>query len=114
DVRDKNSCIKVEPMIYIEVITGIGFRKIFVRPAQVPLPAASAGIIAWRGHAEHPSHRKDSCADILPMEIAAKADLLDLDFIGAKSFSRAAQTVILRMIEAADVIRIKAYFRGEK
>ncbi len=48
------------------------------------------------------------------MEIAAEADLLDLNFVGAKGLGRSSQAVILGMIEAADVIRIEAYFRGEE
>ena len=52
--------------------------------------------------------------DILPVEIAAEADLLYLDFIGSKSLGRPPETVIPGMIEAADVIRIEAYFRREE
>ena len=64
--------------------------------------------------AEHPAHRQDSCVDILPVEIPAEADLLNLDFIRTKRLCRPPDAVILGVIEAADVIGIEAYFRGEE
>src|SRR5579863_4607181 len=48
------------------------------------------------------------------MEIAAKTDLLDLDFIGTKDFSRSAQRVVLGMVEAAYEVCIESDFRGEE
>src|SRR5215472_5808982 len=114
NVRDENSRVKIEPMVHIEVITCVGFGYILIRSAEIPLPAPRAGIVAWRGDTEHPIHGEDSCADIVPVEVTAEANLLYLEFVGAKSLGRPPKAVVFRIIEAADVMRIKAYFRGEE
>src|SRR5271166_3943576 len=48
------------------------------------------------------------------MEVPADADLLHLDFISPKDFSRAAKSVVSGMIEVLNVISVEPNFRGEE
>src|SRR5580692_12767778 len=108
DVRHKYSGVDVEPVIHIEVVAAVGFRKILVGATQVPLASAWAGVVARGRDTKHSTHGQDSAADILPVEVAAEADLIKLDFVGAEDFSRSADSVVLRMVEAAYKIRIQS------
>src|SRR4029077_13078709 len=87
DVRDEDSRIDVEPVVYVEVIAAPRFRKVLVRPAQVPLPASDAGIIARGGNGKHAAHGQDPAANVLPVKVATYADLFQLDFVGSKDLS---------------------------
>lgn len=71
-------------MVYIEVISGVGFGEVFVRATQVPLTAPRAGVISRCGYSEHSIHGEETSVDILPVEIPAKTDLFDLEFVGAE------------------------------
>ena len=48
------------------------------------------------------------------MEIAAYAQLRDVNFIGAKYFARAADGVVFRMRKIVNVVDVRPDFRSEK
>ena len=97
-------------MIHVEVIPSIGLRYVLVCAAKVPLSTSRAGVIAWRGYAKHSIHGQNSAPNILPVKVAAKADLFYLDFIRSENFARSANRVIFGMIEAADKVSIEPDF----
>jgi hypothetical protein len=66
----------------------------------------NTGIIPWRGDAKHSIHGQDAGVNVLPVEIAAKADLLYLNFIGAEDFSRTAHGIVFRMVEILYVMNV--------
>src|SRR5262249_15770815 len=113
-IRNKNSSVDIKAVVHVEVITGIGFRKIFVGTTQVPLTASKTGIITRRGDTEHSSHGQDSCVDVLPIEVSPEADLLDLNFVGAKHLGRAAYGAVSGVVQVHDVVSIKTNFRSKE
>ena len=48
------------------------------------------------------------------MEVSAEADLLDLNFVGAKDLGRATYAVVFGVVEVIDIVRIKTNFRSEE
>src|SRR5262249_245691 len=63
---------------------------------------------------EHSIHGENAAADILPVEVAAKADLLQLDFVGAKDLGRATHAIVPWIVETVNVVSVKADFRSEE
>src|SRR5579872_503375 len=96
-------------MLNVEVIPAVGFGHILVSILEVPLADSAciscrgasgrAGVIARRRGGEQALHEQDSATNILPMEVAADAGLLYLDFAGAERFSRTDNSVIDRLVE---------------
>src|ERR1022692_3260498 len=101
-------------MVDVEVVSAISFRKILVRAPKVPLTASNPRVVSRRRNREHTPHGQDPAANVLPMEVAAEADLLQLDFIRPEYLGRSAKRVILRMVEAAHKVRVKSDFRSEE
>ncbi len=101
-------------MVYVEVVTAVGFGEIFVSAAQVPLAASDASVISRSRDSEHSTHGQDPAADVLIVEVAAEADLLQLNFVRAENLGRSTQRVILGVIEAADEVTVKTNFRSEE
>src|SRR5262249_9720929 len=48
------------------------------------------------------------------MEVAAKANLLDLKFVRAKDLGRATHAIVAWIVETMDEVRVKTDFRREK
>ena len=48
------------------------------------------------------------------VEVAADAELLQLNFVGTEEFAGAANGVIGRMIEIGDIVRVDTDFRSEE
>src|SRR5262249_40922876 len=103
DVGHENPGIDVQSVIYVKVVSAVGFRYVFVCTTKVPLAAAHAGVIARRCNTEHSIHGENAAADILPVEVAAKADLLQLDFVGAKDLGRATHAIVPWIVETVNV-----------
>ena len=111
-------------MIDVEVIAAVRFRHILVSALEVPLADAAAisasepvaELASLRGVvvANSPIHEKDSAAHVLPVEIAADAGLLDLNFAGAERLSRADDGVVDRLVEIFHVVRVESDFRREE
>ena len=99
-------------MVHVEVVSAISFGEILVCTAKVPLATSSAAVIAGRRDGEHSTHGQDPAANVLPVEVAAEADLLHLDFVGAKDFSRTAKGIIFGVIEVDNVSRYRIGFPG--
>src|SRR5262249_50643264 len=114
DIGDENPSIDVEPVIYVKVISAVGFGAVFICAAKVLLSASWAGSVERRCHAEPSIHGQYAAADVLPMEVTSKADLLDLEFVRAKDLGRAAHGVVTRMIEAVDKMGVEADLRREE
>src|ERR1017187_4987286 len=91
NVRDKNPGIDVEPMADVEVVAAPGFRDVAVSVAEVPLADTRAAVIAWRRGGKHSKHGQDPSANVLPVEVAANAGLLHLEFAGPERLGRPAQ-----------------------
>ena len=107
----------------VEVVPAVGFRDILVGvwrshwPTPPVLPAMSrcrAGVIARRGGGKQPLHEQDPATNVLPVEVAAHAGLLDLNFAGAERLRRPDDGVVYRLIEIIHVVRVEADFRREE
>src|ERR1700690_3062274 len=95
-------------MIHVKVVAAVGLGHVLVRIAKVPLSPSRAGVIAWRGDAEHSIHSQNPAANVLPMEVAAEADLFHLDFVRPENLGRPADRVILGMVKAADKVGVES------
>src|ERR1700722_10432280 len=100
-------------MLHIPVIAAPGLRHIAVGVGEIPLASSGAGVIAWSRGSEHTVHGQKSSANIVDADVAAKAQLLHLYFIGTKRFGGASHRVVLRMIEIKNVIDVGTKLRRE-
>src|SRR5271157_567200 len=114
DIGDEDSSINVQAIVHIPVVPAPCFRHVAVRAAKRPLAATRAGIISWRRDAEHSIDGQHATTDVLPVEVASKADLLQLDFIRPEDLGRPAQGVISRMVVTIDKLGVESDFRGEE
>src|ERR1022692_2984823 len=114
DVRHEDSCVDIESVLHVEVIPAVGFGYILVSILEIPL-ADSAGssvtragcracVVARRGGGEQSLHEQDSATNVLPMEVAADAGLLDLDFAGPEALRRPDDRMVTRLIEIRHVV----------
>ena len=66
----------------------------------------AVGIRAELGH--------EPGANVVPVEVAADAELLQLDFVGPKQFARPAHGVVDRPVEVEGIGDVGADFGGEE
>ena len=75
----------------IPVIAAPPLGDVFVGVGQIPLAAIDAAVITRGRGREHAIHEENSPAHVVDADVAADADLLQLEFVGTKSFRRSAQ-----------------------
>src|ERR1700728_2382271 len=95
-------------MHFVPVISAPCFRDISIGIGKVPLASTIAGIVAWCGRGKLAEHREDPSPDIIEAEVAAEAQLLQLEFLGPKGLGRAAHGVVFGMVEVENVVDIGA------
>ena len=88
DVRQENARIDIDPIQGVDVVAAVGLCQITVRSVQIPLALGRTGIVAWRGCRIHAELSHQASANIVPVEVAAHAQLLQLDFVRAENFAR--------------------------
>src|SRR6202011_3726962 len=88
NVGHENSCVDIEPVVHVEMVSTVCFREVFVGIADVPLADPGTRIIPWCGDSKQTPHGQDSAANVLPVEVAAHADLFDLDFATPERLGR--------------------------
>src|ERR1039458_1746311 len=114
NVRYKNPGVDVEPMADVEVVTAVGFGGVAVSVAEVPLADSGAAVIARRGGGKESKHGQDPAANVLPVEIAAHADLLLLELAAAEGLGGSTHGVVYRLIEVHHIVGVEADFRSEE
>ena len=114
DIRHEDSGVNVHSMHPVNVVAAVRFRKIAIRIGQVPLalriaaivPDRRRGILAELGH--------EAGAYVIPVKVAADAELLQLDFVGPEELARPAFGIVTRLIEVVVPGKIGPDFRGEE
>src|SRR5579863_7720703 len=101
-------------MIHVDVIPAVGFSKVLVGAAEIPLAAPRAGVVPWSGDSEHSPQSQNPAANVLPVEVTAEADLFYLEFVGPENLGRAPERVILGMVETANEVSVKSDFQGKE
>src|ERR1017187_5813609 len=84
DVRHEDSSVDIEAVIHVEVVPAPRLRYGAIGVTEVPLAPSRAGIVPRRRGGKHPKHGQDSAANVLPVEVAAHADLFQLEITGPK------------------------------
>src|ERR1700682_637824 len=107
NVGHENSRIQIEAVVHIPVVASVCLGHVLIRTAKIPLSPSRAGVIAWRRDAEHSIHGQNPAANVLPMEVAAEADLFHLDFVRPKNLARSAQRVILGVVKTTYKVRVE-------
>ena len=114
DVGHENSRVDVDPVQRVNVIAAVGFCQVAVRIVDIPLSLGVTGVIAHGRCGVHAKLGHESGANVVVVEVAAEAELLQLDFVGAKELARPAHRVVDGFVEIVVVGNIGADFRGEE
>ena len=101
------------PFQHVQVVAAIGLGNVAIGVARSHWPRA--GLASLRGvivrvHAEL-GH--EPAADVVVVEVAADAQLLDLHLVGAAGLAGAVESVVLGMVEVVDVVRVDTELAGE-
>src|ERR1017187_7994317 len=99
NVRHEDSRVDVQSVVHVEVVPAPRLRDVFVSIANIPLADPGAAIIARCGGRKKTKHGQDSAANVLPVEVAAEADLLHLEFAGPETLGRPTHRMVSRLIE---------------
>ena len=102
------------PFKRIDVVTAIGLGQVAIGGVEIPLALGGTGIIARRGCGIHAELSHEAGADVVVVEIAAEAELLQLDLVRAKYFARSADRVVYRSVEVVGIGNIGADLRREE
>ena len=106
DVGHEDSRVDVDSVKHIEMISAIGFGNITIGTGKIPLAVAGARIIPRRRDRIHSELGHEPGADVVVVEIAAYAQLLELNFVRAEELARAADGVIRWMVEVGNVVGV--------
>src|ERR1700683_3648416 len=113
-VRHENSGGDVDSIQRVNVITTVRLRHIAIRIGDIPLPLGIAWIVAWRCFGIHAKLSHETGANVVEVEVASDAELLQLDFVGAKQLARSAYGVVDGFIEVVVVGNIGPNFGSEE
>ena len=101
------------PCSHVEVIAAVRLGDVAVRVVEVPLAARRAGVVARRRRRVHAELGHQPAAHVVVVEVAADAELGDLDLAGAAASVDPSIVWSLRMVEIADVVDVDPEFAGE-
>src|SRR5215472_14770643 len=106
DVGKKYSCIHVDPMQHIKVISTVSLRKIAIRAYKIPLAVARTRVVSRRRGRVHSKLSHKPGTYIVIVKISPHAELLEVHFARTKEFAGAADGMIDRMIEVDHVVHV--------
>lgn len=96
------------------MVAAVSFGDITIGIVEIPLAAGGASVVARSGLRVHSELGHKAGADVIEMKVAANSKLGELDFIGAENFAGAADGVVFRMMEIANVVSVYANFGSEE
>src|ERR1700683_529164 len=88
------------------MVAAVCFRQVAVGTNEIPLSVAGARVITWRGSRIHSKLGHKSSPNVVPVEIAANTELLQLNFLRAEQLARPTHRVIRRMVKVENVIGV--------
>src|SRR5260370_10358112 len=95
------------------MVAAVRLRNVAIGVAQAPLSDDGAGVVARRHRRIHAELCHQSLDDALVVEVAADAELLHLEFVGAAALGSADERVIDGVREVEDIAGIGPELPGE-
>ena len=113
DVRHEDAGLDVDAVQLVQVVAAVGLGDVAVGVVEVPLAARRAGVVARRRLRVHAELRHQPAAHVVVVEVAADAELRDLELARAEDLARARDRVVHRLVEGVGVVGVDAELAGE-
>ncbi len=102
------------PFTLVPVVAAVRFGDVAIRVVELPLAARRARVVARRRRRVHAELRHQAHLHVVVVEVAADAELRQLQLARSEDFARPADRVVLRMVEAVRERRVGAELAGEE